>query len=452
MANSNVQQVSSNGDLLFPIVTFSGVVNSTTDSRPALRGASKHPASSFSSIVGDTFTDKVITGLTINQGTDSNPTSVTFNSIDFSGFANRIKPHLNIPSLDGVISSFRTNGSGNVVIDVQQSGNELVVTKGTIQAGGSSVDTSQFINNFRIEGTGNTLVNVTKSNQTLVFHKGNVQGGGGGLNVESDKDAFKTLLGKFLYSEHAEDGKENRKYILSPKTHIESGDTYYIVEQNPLYTGGESGEAPSGGLDANRDKDVFFTMLKNALDMTEPDLGQINILEEPILGFKETQEGLGGKRISLERKTGVVTPALRRNVADEQTTNTPIKLKRTKLLGGGGEVGEALIVTGRVNATEGFFHTSDARYKHILGNVEEDRVSSFIDNLNPVLYHFKDQDRKNVRIGIIAQEVEQYFPEVVKENENGIKSVNYAELSVIALSAVKSLTKRIEELEEKLNK
>ena len=67
---------------------------------------------------------------------------------------------------------------------------------------------------------------------------------------------------------------------------------------------------------------------------------------------------------------------------------------------------------------------------------------------------FSDQRQ----IGVIAQEVELVFPEVVDTNEDGYKSVDYSRLTPILLEAIKEqqltiadLIAKNKELESKVN-
>ena len=67
-------------------------------------------------------------------------------------------------------------------------------------------------------------------------------------------------------------------------------------------------------------------------------------------------------------------------------------------------------------------------------------------------YHFTG----GTQFGFIAQEFENIFPEVVKTETDGYKSINYSEMIPVLLEAVKEqqkiiedLTKRIEALERK---
>ena len=105
----------------------------------------------------------------------------------------------------------------------------------------------------------------------------------------------------------------------------------------------------------------------------------------------------------------------------------------------------------QMNATNGFYETSDARLKNFKDDVKALDVVSGIptkyftwkkdevaENINPVLH-----------IGTSAQEIQKIYPDLVTENEEGELSVDYARLSVIALAAIKELKKEIDELKSK---
>ena len=49
--------------------------------------------------------------------------------------------------------------------------------------------------------------------------------------------------------------------------------------------------------------------------------------------------------------------------------------------------------------------------------------------------------------GLIAQDVEQVFPEMVATDERGYKAVNYSELPYLTLQAVKELKAKSDKLE-----
>jgi hypothetical protein len=54
-------------------------------------------------------------------------------------------------------------------------------------------------------------------------------------------------------------------------------------------------------------------------------------------------------------------------------------------------------------------------------------------------------------IGVIAQEVEKVFPEVVADRENGYKAVKYEKLVSVLIEGIKELKKEVETLKAKIN-
>lgn len=69
--------------------------------------------------------------------------------------------------------------------------------------------------------------------------------------------------------------------------------------------------------------------------------------------------------------------------------------------------------------------------------------------MRAVRYRWKDETRdQDEQIGLIAQEVEKEFPEFVKSDNEGIKSVNYSHMVAPLLEAVKELAAKNKLLEE----
>jgi hypothetical protein len=95
-------------------------------------------------------------------------------------------------------------------------------------------------------------------------------------------------------------------------------------------------------------------------------------------------------------------------------------------------------VTGDVNST------SDINLKKDIEVVTN--ATEMLNQLRGVKFTWKENDEKSV--GVIAQEVEAILPELVK-GEEGDKSVNYSGLVGVLIEAVKELSARVEELENK---
>jgi hypothetical protein len=88
-----------------------------------------------------------------------------------------------------------------------------------------------------------------------------------------------------------------------------------------------------------------------------------------------------------------------------------------------------------------YFSLSDVRLKQDIRSLGEvlDRVLQ----LRPVSYHFRDEPANTGRsLGLIAQEVEPLFPEVVGEHD-GFKALAYSELVPVVISALQELNQNI---------
>lgn len=101
---------------------------------------------------------------------------------------------------------------------------------------------------------------------------------------------------------------------------------------------------------------------------------------------------------------------------------------------------DVLSLKGNGNATLAGVLTqnSDARLK--TGIQKIDNAMLALESLSGYQYRWKDAGRdQSLQTGLLAQEVEKVMPELVKEDENGTKSVNYNGLIPYLLEAVKLL-------------
>jgi hypothetical protein len=108
-----------------------------------------------------------------------------------------------------------------------------------------------------------------------------------------------------------------------------------------------------------------------------------------------------------------------------------------------------IIASGNITASGDVTAFSDLRLKK---NIEplQGETKLKIENFNPISYNSLNDTTGKRRIGLIAQEVESVYPELVEEI-SGYKSVNYQIISVILIQAVKEQQKEIDELKEKIS-
>jgi hypothetical protein len=99
--------------------------------------------------------------------------------------------------------------------------------------------------------------------------------------------------------------------------------------------------------------------------------------------------------------------------------------------------------TGTVTAAV-FSATSDERLKTNINTIE-DSINK-ISKLNGVTFSYKDSDQ--IGVGVIAQDVEKVFPELVSINSEGYKSVAYDGLIGLLIESIKDQQQEIFELKQ----
>lgn len=111
-----------------------------------------------------------------------------------------------------------------------------------------------------------------------------------------------------------------------------------------------------------------------------------------------------------------------------------------------------------IYAPGGFYESSDERLKNISDNISVNLKD--LQKLRKIYYVWKDDKSEKKQIGLVAQDIQKLYPELVEVDENtGLLSLAYDKLSVIALAAVDklheeicSLQKKNTELEDRLSK
>jgi hypothetical protein len=107
-------------------------------------------------------------------------------------------------------------------------------------------------------------------------------------------------------------------------------------------------------------------------------------------------------------------------------------------------------INGTGYITAGVWSTSDKRYKQQIKPLEG--VMDKISKLNGYTYTYKTEEfpakgfDSRSHIGLIAQELKEVFPELVREDAKGYYAVNYEGMIPVLLDAVKNQQKQIDEL------
>lgn len=95
---------------------------------------------------------------------------------------------------------------------------------------------------------------------------------------------------------------------------------------------------------------------------------------------------------------------------------------------------------------EQFIELSSIKFKE---NVEPfSKGLEIADSLRPVQYNFLPNGEDDV--GLIAEEVEEIYPDLVAEDEDGNKGIKYSKLSVVLLNALQQTRNEISELKDEV--
>jgi hypothetical protein len=102
-----------------------------------------------------------------------------------------------------------------------------------------------------------------------------------------------------------------------------------------------------------------------------------------------------------------------------------------------------------------FFSSSDKRLKTNITDITD--YHHIIKNIKGVRFNWNENaksinpnvDLSKVELGVIAQEIEEYIPEVIKEGISNYKAVRYEKIVPILIECIKDLYKKIEILENK---
>jgi hypothetical protein len=98
------------------------------------------------------------------------------------------------------------------------------------------------------------------------------------------------------------------------------------------------------------------------------------------------------------------------------------------------------------------YYSSDERLKENIKPIQN--ALSKVESISGNTYDWKDgfetiHSHKGKDIGVIAQEIEKVLPELVTNRETGYKAVQYEKLTALLIEAIKELSAKVKELENK---
>lgn len=97
-----------------------------------------------------------------------------------------------------------------------------------------------------------------------------------------------------------------------------------------------------------------------------------------------------------------------------------------------------------VSATT-FDSLSDITFKDNISNFDGLKI---LNKINPVSFTWKESGDKTY--GVIAQDIEKFVPELVKTNNQGVKTVSYIPLISVLIDVIKKQQTEIDEIKKQL--
>lgn len=142
--------------------------------------------------------------------------------------------------------------------------------------------------------------------------------------------------------------------------------------------------------------------------------------------------------------SGVTSSTLNVSIVDDGHTHTGSTIISTNLDADtcdGQHLGTTANVTfNNIGITGTITETSDRRLKENITPISN--ALDIINNISGVKYN-KINTPKITEIGFIAQEIEEYLPEVVQTDADGYKSINYTRIVALLVEAIKELKNKI---------
>ena len=429
------------------------------------------------------FDTNVVAGLPSGTVSGSAQTIANLPSGTVSGSAQTIA---NLPS--GTVSGSSqvsldtddvSEGSTNKYASTTNVKTALDASLGGAATIGDSSDTITIAGNLTVSGTETTLntANLTVEDKLISVASGaadNAAANGAGLHVSGSDAEFKyassgdkwtmnkdlDLGSNNLTTSGNVDGVDvstlksdfdtlNGKTLVSGSGQVAIGSTSGTLAVNKGGTGATSaaGARTNLGVDAaGTDNSTDVTLVTTSHDYLSISgqaitLGQVDISDDTNLAVSDTT-GQTGINMTLSGDT------ISGTVSGLQTSSDV----RFDSFGVGTN---ASGTTGEIRATNDItaYYSSDERLKENI--VTLDGALDKVKAMRGVTFDWKElseEERKTIHsheghdLGVIAQEVQAQYPELVHERDHGYLSVDYVKLTAVLIEAVKELSAKVDEL------
>lgn len=104
-----------------------------------------------------------------------------------------------------------------------------------------------------------------------------------------------------------------------------------------------------------------------------------------------------------------------------------------------------------LTVTGSIYNPSDERLKQNILSIDKEKTNELF-TINPISFNYKNDPKNQKHFGVLAQDVEKIFPDLVQDNNiSGYKTVNYQEFIPIMLAKMKQMQDEIDELKQKMN-
>lgn len=149
--------------------------------------------------------------------------------------------------------------------------------------------------------------------------------------------------------------------------------------------------------------------------------------------------------------TSGVLPSLWKTKLYKDTTSNLIK----NVIMPSSELYDNLYIPGNIYLDGSLITPSDIYLKDKVEHLNKD-ISENLMNIKVKQFVFKRDPYKKLHYGFIAQEFENYFPELVTtkidKNVANLKAINYLEIVPLLVHQIQQMQKEIDDLKEQINK